>query len=257
MKIVLDEQPHGWKNNLVRYIKRADGLGKQCKEMGMRILIIEDDKELSYEIKEGLEKKGFAVDVANLGMDGEEKAFVTDYEAVLLDLNLPDKDGLEILRFFRAEDRNVPVLIISARDALQDITCGLDSGADDYIVKPFDFEELASRIHAVVRRLYGRTSALIRIGELEVNPLQRLALYGGQPIPLSAKEFDILCYMVQRGTGIISSEEIAEHIYDEFYNPFSSVLRVHIANLRRKLKEASGRDLLVTWKGKGYQICVL
>ena len=90
-----------------------------------------------------------------------------------------------------------------------------------------------------------------------MNPRQRLALYGGKPIPLSAKEFDILCYMVQRGTGIISSEEIAEHIYDEFYNPFSSVLRVHIANLRRKLKEASGRDLLVTWKGKGYQICVL
>lgn len=221
----------------------------------MRILIIEDDKELSYEIKEGLEKKGFVVDVANLGLAGEEKAFVTDYEAVLLDLNLPDKDGLEILRFLRTENRNVPVLIISARDTLHDITCGLDSGADDYIIKPFDFEEVASRIHAVVRRFYGRTSALIRIGELEVNPQQRMASYGGKQIALSAKEFDILCYMAQHGPGIISSEEIAEHIYDEFYNPFSSVLRVHIANLRRKLKEVSERDLLVTWKGKGYQLC--
>lgn len=222
----------------------------------MRILIIEDDKELSYEMKAGLEKKGFVVDVANLGLSGEEKAYVTDYEAVLLDLNLPDKDGLEILRFLRAEERNVPVLVISARDTLNDITCGLDSGADDYIVKPFDFEELASRIHAVVRRFYGRTSALIRMGELEVNPQQRIASYAGKQIALSAKEFDILCYIVQRSPGIVSSEEIAEHIYDEFYNPFSSVLRVHIANLRRKLKEVSGRELLVTWKGKGYQLCV-
>ncbi len=243
----------------------------------MRLLIIEDDKPLSYELREGLERKGFAVDVANTGNEGEEKAFVTDYEAVLLDLNLPDKDGMEILEFLRKENRDIPIIIISARNTSRDRIEGLDMGADDYVVKPFDFDELASRIHAVVRRFYKRSSTGIKVGRLMVDPVKRLVSYDGENVELSAKEFDILCYIAQCSPAVVSDtprisktttsyiaqcspavvsgEAIAEHVYDEFYDPFSSVLRVHIANLRRKLKNAAGHDVLITRKGIGYELC--
>lgn len=221
----------------------------------MRILIIEDDKELSYELKEGLVRKGFVVDVANTGNEGEEKAFVTDYEAVLLDLNLPDKDGMEILDFLRKENRDVPIIIISARNTSHDRIQGLDMGADDYVVKPFDFDELASRINAVVRRLYKRAVTGIKVGRLVVDPVKRLVSYDGNEVELSAKEFDILCYIAQCSPAVVSGEDISEHVYDEFYDPFSSVLRVHIANLRRKLRNAAGCEVLITRKGIGYELC--
>lgn len=221
----------------------------------MRILIIEDDKPLSYELKDGLERKGFAVDVANTGNEGEEKAFVTDYDAMLLDLNLPDKDGMEILEFLRRENRDIPVIIISARNMSRDRIQGLDMGADDYVVKPFDFDELASRINAVVRRFYRKSATGITVGRLVVDPVKRLVSYDGKAVELSAKEFDILCYIAQCSPAVVSGEDIAEHVYDEFYDPFSSVLRVHIANLRRKLKNAAGCDVLITRKGIGYELC--
>lgn len=220
----------------------------------MRLLIIEDDRQLAGEMKIGLERRGFMVDIAHTGLEGEEKAFVTDYDAVLLDLNLPDKDGLDILSYLRGSGRNMPVLIVSARDRVRDRSAGLDLGADDYIVKPFDFIELTSRIHAVVRRFYGRTSPEIRIDGLTVNPAARTALWEEEVIPLSAKEFDILLYLAERNPGVVSAEEIIEHTYNEEFDLFSSVLRVHISNLRKKLQAASGQDLLITVKGKGYRL---
>ena len=126
----------------------------------MRVLIIEDDKQLAKEMKTGLERQGFTVDIANTGLEGEEKASITDYDDVLLDINLPDRDGLDILAFLRNSGRNMPVLIVSAREAVKERAAGLDLGADDYIVKPFDFIELISRIRAVVRRSYRRTSII-------------------------------------------------------------------------------------------------
>lgn len=218
----------------------------------MRLLIIEDDKQLADEMKIGLERQGFTIDMANTGLDGEEKAYVTDYDAVLLDLNLPDKDGLEILSFLRSNERNMPVLIVSARDTVRERSTGLDLGADDYIVKPFDFIELTSRIRAVVRRFYGRTNPKITIGSLSINPAMQTALWENEIIPLSAKEFDILFYLAERHPEIVSSEDIIEHTYNEEFDLFSSVLRVHISNLRKKLLAASGQNLLATIKGKGY-----
>lgn len=220
----------------------------------MRLLIIEDDKQLAGEMKIGLERQGFTVDTAHTGLEGEEKAFVTDYDAVLLDLNLPDKDGIEILSYLRNSGRNMPVLIVSARDTARERSMGLDLGADDYIVKPFDFIELTSRIRAVVRRFYGRTSPKIRIGGLTVDPAVRTALWEGEAIPLSAKEFDILLYLAERHPEVVSGEEIIEHTYNEEFDMFSSVLRVHISNLRKKLQAAGGQNLLVTVKGKGYRL---
>ena len=220
----------------------------------MRLLIIEDDKQLAGEMRIGLERQGFTVDTAHTGLEGEEKAFVTDYDAVLLDLNLPDKDGIEILSYLRSSGRNMPVLIVSARDTARERSAGLDLGADDYIVKPFDFIELTSRIRAVVRRFYGRTNPEIRIGGLTVNPAARTALWEGEAIPLSAKEFDILLYLAERHPEVVSGEEIIEHTYNEEFDLFSSVLRVHISNLRKKLQAAGGQNLLVTIKGKGYRL---
>lgn len=220
----------------------------------MRLLIIEDDVFLAEEMKIGLERQGFTVDISNSGLDGEEKAYITDYDAVLLDLNLPDKDGLEVLSWLRSSGRNCPVLIVSARDTARERALGLDLGADDYITKPFDFIELTSRIRAVVRRFYGRTSPIITVGELTVDPAARTVVWNNAVIPLSAKEFDILLYLAERRTEVVSSEDIIEHTYDEEFDLFSSVLRVHISNLRKKLQAVSGRNLLTTVKGKGYRL---
>lgn len=221
----------------------------------MRILIIEDDKELSYEMKKGLEQKGFTVDVANTGLIGEEKAYITNYDVILLDLNLPDKDGMDILSFLRENNLNLPVIIVSARNKLEDRVHGLDLGADDFIVKPFDFTEMTSRIQAVIRRFYGRTNPQIKINRLTINPGKRTVLYDNATIELSAKEFDILYYLAENYPHVVSTEMIAEHIYDEFFDPFSSALRVHITNLRKKLKLVTKSDLLITLKGKGYRLC--
>ncbi len=218
----------------------------------MRILVVEDDKQLLDEMKIGLEKNGFTVDIASTGAEGEEKAYVTDYDAILLDLNLPDKDGLEILSFLRNSGRNLPVLIVSARDAVKERSKGLDLGADDYIVKPFDFSELTSRIHAVVRRFHGRTNPKIMVGALTVDPAARTVFWKKEAVPLSSKEFDILCCLAERCPQVVSGEQIIEHTYDEEFDLFSSVLRVHVSNLRKKLQAVSGQNLLVTVKGKGY-----
>ena len=220
----------------------------------MRVLIIEDDRQLAKEMKTGLERQGFTVDIANTGLEGEEKASITDYDDVLLDINLPDRDGLDILAFLRNSGRNMPVLIVSAREAVKERAAGLDLGADDYIVKPFEFIELTSRIRAVVRRSYGRTSPRITIGGLSVNPATRTAVWENVDIPLSVKEFDILLYLAECYPKVVSSEEIIEHTYNEEFDLFSSVLRVHISNLRKKLQAASGQNLLVTVKGKGYHL---
>jgi len=221
----------------------------------MRLLIIEDNLELSHSMKTGLENMGFHVDISNTGCDGEEKAYANGYDTVLLDLNLPDKDGLDILKFLRKSEMNVPVIIITARDEIEQRAMGLDLGADDYVTKPFQLIELRARIQAVIRRFHGRTTPLITIGDITVNPTTREVKIDGRPVPLWAKEFDILEYLAQRYPAVVSAEEIAEHVYDETFDPFSSVLRVHIARMRKKLMDAAGRDILQTMRGKGYSIC--
>lgn len=221
----------------------------------MRLLIIEDDFALSAVMKAGLENSGFIVDMAHTGEDGEYKACVNRYDAIVLDLNLPDKDGIEILSYWRGNEMYTPVVIVTARDEVRERVLGLNNGADDYIVKPFDFIELEARLSAVVRRFYGRAKNEIELGAVHICPQSRKAAVHSRELALSAKEFDILEYLASRSPDIVSSEDIAEHVYDEFYDPLSSVLRVHIANLRKKLAAAGGEGLLVTMKGKGYRLC--
>ncbi len=221
----------------------------------MRLLIIGDHKELADSMKAGLEKNGFSVDVAYYGEDGEELAFVNSYDCILLDLNLPDKDGIDILRFLRKENIASPVIIVTARDEVEQRAMGLDLGADDYISKPFELLELRARVQAVIRRFHGRTNPILQVGALTIYPDRRIAEYGGKAITLSAKEFDVLEYLAMRHPAIVSSEEIVEHVYNEEFDPFSSVLRVHLTRLRRKLMDASEKELLITHRGKGYSLC--
>lgn len=222
----------------------------------MRILIIEDNKELCDTMKQGLEQYGFKVDTAYIGKEGEEKAFTNDYDVILLDLNLPDKDGLEILKFLRLEHVKSPIIIITARDEIEERVLGLDLGADDYLTKPFQLIELRARLQAVIRRFNGRTNPMIEIGQLCIKPTVRTVTWKGTIIPLVTKEFDILEYIAFKYPAIISSEEIIEHIYNEDFDPFSTVLRVHLSKLRKKLKSASGADILITIRGKGYYLCI-
>lgn len=222
----------------------------------MRLLIIEDNTELAESMKKGLEKAGFLVDVSNTGNEGEERAYINGYDAILLDLNLPDKDGLEILKYLRSEHIETPVIIITARDEIEERALGLDLGGDDYLTKPFQLLELRARVQAVIRRYYGRTNPTIEIGALIIHPASRKAHWNGEQIVLSSKEFDILEYIAERHPAVVSSEEIVEHVYDEDFDPFSTVLRVHLSKLRKKLSNVSGRDILITTRGKGYSICV-
>ena len=221
----------------------------------MRVLVIEDNKELAYNVKLGLEKEGLVVDIANNGEDGEEKAFINDYDVILLDLNLPDKDGIEILEFFRENKLDIPVIIVTARDGVNELAKGLDLGADDYIVKPFQIIELRARIQAVIRRFYGRTNPNIEVGPLTINPSSRKIYVYNQEVKLGTKEFEIAEYIANRHPDIVSGIDIAEHVYDEFFDPLSSVLRVHIARLKKKLKEVADKDIIITTRGIGYSIC--
>lgn len=222
----------------------------------MRLLMIEDNKELIVSVKAGLEKAGFQVDAAYDAASGEELALVNTYDAVLLDLNLPDGDGLDVLQAMRSHNVQTPVIILTARDDTEDCAKGLDLGADDYLTKPFQLLELRARIQAVIRRYYGRTNPLIEIGSLKLNPSSRKVQWNEEKIALSSKEFDILEYLCERYPAVVSSEEIVEHVYDSDFDPFSTVLRVHLSRLRKKLETVCGRNILVTTRGKGYSICV-
>lgn len=220
----------------------------------MKILLIEDNKDLATSLKKGLEERGYQVDITYNGNDGEEKAFVNAYDCILLDLNLPKKDGLDILSFLRSHSVETPVLIISARDRVEEKVKGLNLGADDYLTKPFQMSELHARIQTLIRRFHGRCQPMIQIDDLMIDPMNRSVSINEKVVPLSVKEYDILEYIAQKYPRTVSAEEIVEHIYDDELDPRSSVLRVHMIKLRKKLREATERDILMTRRGIGYYI---
>lgn len=218
----------------------------------MRVLIIEDNEDVLNCMKIRLGSAGLYVDIANNGIEGEEKAYVNEYDLILLDLFLPDKGGIEILEYLRKEGIQTPIIIITANNSAKDISNILNLGADDYIVKPFDYDILEARIHAVIRRVNGRATSVIEVGNIKINPITRNAYINDKRLELTTKEFDILEYIATKHPAVISSEEILEHVYDEYFDPFSSVLRVHIAKLRKKLKKYAEKEVLFNVRGKGY-----
>lgn len=221
----------------------------------MRLLVVEDNMELADLMKERLSRFGYVCDVAYDGASGDLKASDNDYDAILLDLNLPDKDGFDLLEDWRGRGLSAPVLIITARGGLEQRVKGLRLGSDDYITKPFEFAEVDARIQAVIRRFRGRANPAILIGALSLDPATRRVTLNGQEIPLSCKEFDILEYLASCYPRIVSNEELAEHVYDENFDPFSGVIRVHMANIKKKLK-AGDVPILRNEKGKGYYLCL-
>lgn len=218
----------------------------------MKILIIEDEKRLAGIIKQGLEENAFAVDLSHDGEEGLHMAESYPYDAVLLDLSLPVKDGLTVLGELRAKNIDVPVLIITARGELGDRISGLNKGADDYIAKPFDFSELLARLKSVIRRAKGRPSPLIEIGDMTIDTNARTVRRAGREIRLSATEYGLLEYLALNSNRVISRTELVEHVYDRDSDRDSNVIDVYISYLRKKLDSGYGRQLIQTMRGAGY-----
>jgi two-component system OmpR family response regulator/two-component system response regulator QseB len=216
----------------------------------MRILLVEDDKLLGDGVQAGLNQSGFSVDWVRDGVAAGLALQTGEYAAVVLDLGLPRLSGLDVLRRLRSAGNKVPVLILTARDTVEDRIKGLDSGGDDYLVKPFDLHELAARLRALVRRSRGEAAPLLRVGAVELDPAARRARFRGEPVELSSREFALLHELMLNAGRVLSREQLAEHLYAWGEEVESNALEVHVHHLRRKL--APG--LIQTVRGVGYLI---
>lgn len=218
----------------------------------MRILIVEDEKELCNTIADGLRMNGYEADTCYDGAEALELILVESYDLIMLDLNLPSMDGMEVLSHFRAENVEVPVIILSARGQVADKVGGLDAGANDYITKPFHFEELEARVRSLTRRKFVQKHVVLRAGEISFHTVSRTAEAGGKELVLTRKEAALLEYFLLNPDKIISQEVLIEHLWDGSVNSFSNSVRVHISALRRKLREALGYDPVINKVGQGY-----
>jgi two-component system, OmpR family, response regulator len=216
----------------------------------MRVLLIEDDAMIGASVQKGLRQDGFSVDWARDGRAGETALATHTYDAVLLDLGLPGKGGAEVLKSLRRGGSDVPVLIITARDAIGDRVAGLDSGADDYIVKPFDLDELAARIRAVVRRRAGRADPVVKIGDVTLDPASHRVTLRGNEVTLSARELALLEALFARPGAILSRAQLEERLYGWGEEVGSNTVEVFIHALRKKL----GADFIRTVRGVGYTV---
>jgi two-component system, OmpR family, response regulator QseB len=216
----------------------------------MRLLLVEDDRMLGASVQRGLRHKGYAVDWVQDGEAAETAAASEPYDVVLLDLGLPRKGGLEVLRALRRRGRTVPVLILTAQDGVPDRIAGLDAGADDYLVKPFDLEELAARIRALLRRSGGRADPVIEHGGLTLDPATHEVTLDGAPVPLSAREFALLHALLERPGRPLSRVQLEERLYGWGEEVESNAVEVHVHALRRKL----GAGRIKTLRGVGYMV---
>lgn len=218
----------------------------------MRILVIEDYPPLARALAQGLRDSGYAVDTASDGEEGLLCAQATVYDVIVLDIMLPKLDGLALLQRLRKEKHPAAVLLLTARDRVSDRVRGLDLGADDYLVKPFVFEELLARVRAMVRRRYGQGEGVVHVDDLEVDTVARLVKRAGQPIALSAREYALLEYLCARRGQVVTRAEIWDHVYDFASEPSSNVIDVYIGYLRRKIDTDHGVRLIHTRRGQGY-----
>jgi two-component system response regulator QseB len=218
----------------------------------MRLLLVEDDRMVGENLRDGLAREGHAVDWVRDGVAAEAALRAEPYGAVLLDLGLPRRDGIEVLRGVRALRNDVPVLIITARDAVADRVRGLDAGADDYLVKPFDLDELAARVRALTRRAAGRSAGVVEHGPLTLDPARREVRLDGRPVSLSAREYAVLEALLERPGAVLSRARLEERLYGWGEEVASNAVEVHVHNLRRKL----GAGLIRTERGAGYSIPV-
>lgn len=215
----------------------------------MRLLVVEDEPDLLAGLSRALRKQGYAVDTASDGEEGLFKATETDYDAVVLDVMLPKLDGWELLAKLR-QTKKTPVLMLTARDRTADRVRGLDTGADDYLVKPFDNAELFARLRAIIRRRSGQTRASLDIGDVSIDTASRTVARGGEPVTLTAHQYLVLEYLALHRGQVVTRTELYEHLFDENESTLSNILDVHVFNLRKKL----GQEFIVTRRGHGYCI---
>lgn len=215
----------------------------------MRLLIIEDEPDMLDTLAEALRGEGYAVDEAADGEDGLFKASEIDYDAIICDVMLPVLDGFDVLRRLRRTKRT-PMLMLTARSRVEDRIQGLDTGADDYLAKPVDLNELAARVRALIRRAYGNASPVITIGPVEIDTAAQAVRLAGVPVVLTAREYALLEFCAQRRGKIVTRTQLYEHLHDENDTPMSNLVDVHVFNLRKKL----GQDFIATHRGRGYGI---
>lgn len=218
----------------------------------MRILVVEDEKALANNLKKGLSEEGYSIDVA---YDGEEGGFMAEtepYDLIILDIMLPKVDGITVLRNLRKQKIKTPVLMLTAKDTVSDKIKGLDTGADDYITKPFDFEELLARVRALLRRKGEVKTAIITIGDLEIDTAGHQVRRGGKDIPLSAREYALLEYLAYNKGKVVSRTNISEHIYEYDFDLDSNIIDVYINFLRNKIDKGFEKKLIHTVRGAGY-----
>ena len=220
----------------------------------MKFLLVEDEVRLSKNIGKGLALLGYAVDCAYDGEEALERYELGGYDLMILDLNLPKLDGIEVLRRIRARDADFRVLILSARNTLEDKISGLDEGSNDYLTKPFEFRELEARIRGLLRRRFATESTELRCGQLRADTAARRVRCGELPVELTRKEYTLLEYLMTHAGRVVSAEELIEHAWDSETDPFSNSFRFHIHSLRKKLDEAGAKGYIVTRRGQGYRI---
>lgn len=219
----------------------------------MRVLVVEDNPEVARQLKDTLEREFFVVDVAGDGENGWFMGDTESYDAVILDLGLPKLDGLTILQRWRQAGNHVPVLILTSRDTWREKVAGLRAGADDYLAKPFELEELLARIEALVRRATGHSSPILKSGPVELDTSSARVTMSGNPVSLTAQEYRALQYLMQMEGKVVSKAELSEHIYEQVIERDSNVIEVMINHLRNKLNP----KLIKTRRGLGYQLVVL
>jgi DNA-binding response OmpR family regulator len=220
----------------------------------MRVLLVEDNRRLSNSLKASLADDGYAVDVAYDGVEGQELAEMTPYDVIILDIMLPRRDGLDVCRELRSQRINIPILMLTARDAIEDRVKGLDSGADDYLVKPFAIDELHARLRALLRRDSPDKTGLLKVTDLVLDPAAHTVSRNGMPIELTAKEFALLEYLMRNPNRLITRQMVENHVWSYDYEGASNVVDVYIRRLRRKIDEHFDIKLIETVRGAGYRM---
>ena len=221
----------------------------------MRLLLVEDEPAAARFIAKGLREAAYAVDVVGSGTAAAEQCHQYDYDAIVLDVMLPGRDGLSVCKELRASGSDVPVLMLTARDAVEARVAGLDAGADDYLTKPFDFRELLARLRALTRRdRRPITPERLEVGPLAIDVRGRRVYRAGAEIALTTREYALLEYLARRAGDVVGRADIAEHVWDEHYDAFSNVVDVYVQRLRRKLDDPKAPSIIRTRRGQGYQL---
>jgi heavy metal response regulator len=220
----------------------------------MRILVVEDEKKVASFIKKGLEEEHYAVDIAYDGEEGLALARINEYDLILLDIMLPRLDGMEVLRQIRRNGSNVPILMLTARDSVEDIVSGLDGGSDDYLTKPFSFAELVARVRALLRRKAREKTDILTVGDLSLSTSTHRVKRGKREIELTPKEYALLEYFMRNPNRILTRTLITEHVWDYHFDPETNVIDVYVNYLRKKIDQGFEKKLIHTIRGSGYMM---